>query len=97
MNSEVVKNLKPSLLLLGKEFETTEDVNIKLAVDLQKEGRKVKFHAGEIHYANTDLLDNSEYKIQQNRRKLLDACRKQGINKENILNTINNRIISMSL
>ena len=87
---EVVENLKPSFLILGKEFETTKDPIIRKAVDLQKkEGRKVKFHAGEIHYANTDLLDNSEYNIAENRRKLfLDACSKQSINKENILKSI---------
>ena len=47
--------LSNQLFGLGNEFKDDIEIQPKLAQQLQQ-GRSVQFHAGEIHYAATDLL-----------------------------------------
>ena len=57
---------------------------------LSKQGRTVQFHAGEIHYATTDLLSGSERDLRQQRRSLFQkACQRQGIDQNELLEAIN--------
>ena len=95
---KAIKTLKPSLLVLGIEFEDSSDPEIIEAISLMKnKGKKVQFHAGEIQYASTDLLENSGSDIEKvNKEKFRFACRRQNINKsliEFIDSWVNSRLL----
>ena len=50
---------------------------------------KVQFHAGEVQYASTELLENSESYLQKNNKiKFKIACKKQNINKAELIKFI---------
>ena len=54
---KLIKVLNPEVLILGKEFESERDDQVRDAVQLlKKQGGKILFHAGEPHYASADLL-----------------------------------------
>ncbi len=86
----VTEKLNPKTLILGKEFENTSDENIVNAINIQKSNkREVQFHAGDIHYANADLLINSESELSLSRRKLFrETCNREGIKYEKLLEFI---------
>ena len=66
-----IKKLKPNLLVLGTEFENTEDPEMKNAINLmKKQGLKVQFHAGEIRYASTNLLESTESDLEEEKNKI---------------------------
>ena len=87
----VVEIINPELIVLGKEFENTKDSSVLDAIKLQiSNENRVEFHAGEIHYASADLLINSESELSKQReRLLLEKCKKENVNLEEILNSIN--------
>ena len=61
--SKVIKKLKPSGLFLGIEFEESKDPEIIEAIGIMKKNNQiVKFHAGEIQYASTNLLEKTMLK-----------------------------------
>ena len=75
--------------MLGNEYKGRPDIQTTLG-KLRKQGGSVQFHAGEIHYATTDLLSGSERDIRQQRRLLFQtACKRQGINQRQLLRAIN--------
>ncbi len=82
--------LKPASLVLGTEFEDSRDPEIVEAIRvMKKNGLKVQFHAGEIQYASTELLENSESDLQENNKiKFKIACKKQNIHKKELINFI---------
>ena len=88
--SKVIKKLKPSSLFLGIEFEESKDPEIIDAIGIMKKNNQiVKFHAGEIQYASTNLLENSEsYIEEENKTKFRIACRRQDINKKSLFEFI---------
>ena len=87
---DVIDLIKPKIIVLGKEYENTNDKNIIECFKKQKSNKsKVEFHAGEIHYASTDLLLNSESELSNKRKELfLKKCKKENINLESLLSAI---------
>ena len=76
-----VKKINPNLLVLGKEFEKSRDSEITKAIEfMKKQNKAIQFHAGEIQYASTQLLENSKNDLlEENKRKFNIACKRQGI------------------
>ena len=86
-----IKVLKPNVLVLGTEFEISQDIEIIEAIKIMKKNSKsVQFHAGAVQYASTKLLDNSEKELlKENRIKFFDACKRQKINFQELIDYIN--------
>ncbi|EMJ92085.1 PfkB family carbohydrate kinase [Leptospira alstonii] len=82
--------IRPSVLVLGKEFENSDRQDIKEAVSaIERYNGKVIFHAGEVHYASADLLHGSQQDLESERKHLfLQACKRQGIELSKLLNQI---------
>ena len=86
---EVILALKPDVLVLGNEFKNNAEIQSTL-VKQREQGGTVQFHAGDIHYATADLLSGSERDLRQQRRSLFQAaCRRQGIEQDQLLEAIN--------
>jgi len=59
--SSVVRKLKPDYLILGQEFQNSNDIEIESAIRVIKSsGGIVEFHAGLTNYASSELLTFSE-------------------------------------
>ncbi|WP_320675963.1 PfkB family carbohydrate kinase [Prochlorococcus sp. MIT 1300] len=88
--SQAIKILMPNLLVLGKEYENSMDKEILEATSiLRGQGKTVEFHAGEIHYATTDLLSRSEKELIKDRRvKFKVACKRQNLDLNKLLNSM---------
>ena len=88
---QLVELIKPSFLILGTEYKNSINEEVNEAIKIQKESnRVVEFHAGEINYASTELLNNSELDLINKRKiEFLSACKKQNISKKNMLDAIN--------
>ena len=82
-----IKALNPGFLVLGTEFEYSDEPEIIEAIKIMnKNGLKVQFHAGEVQYASTELLENSESDLQNdNKIKFKIACKRQNINKKELI------------
>ena len=79
-----VKKLKPTCLVLGKEYENnlTDDISSTIKL-LNKNKTKIIYHAGDINYASSDLLLNSESNLKNERKKqFIKALERQNISKE---------------
>ena len=78
---EVVKKIKPKVLVLGKEKELLNNVDFEIekAINLQKmQGGKVEFRAGDVNYASADLFSKTEREIEEIRKEEFRlACKKQ--------------------
>lgn len=82
---EAIRRLMPSTLVLGTELEGSERLKEPLML-LKTQGGSVQFHAGEVTYANTDLLNISERDLRQRRREQFrEACRRQGLRCSDLL------------
>ena len=68
-----IKFILPSTLVLGKEFEESNDTEIIEVIEfLTKEGTKTQFHGGDIQYATTKFLIDSESNlIEENRKQFM--------------------------
>lgn len=86
----VVTALKPKTIVLGTEYESTTDPDIRAALSQQvQQGREIEFHSGETHYSSTELLSNSEHQIEQQRRsEFLAALERQGLELQDMLGTL---------
>ncbi len=87
---KLIKVLKPTVLVLGKEFEYEQDNQVSKAVKLiNKQGGKTLFHAGETHYASADLLRDNIPEIHEEQTQLFkNACDRQKIKLEELLECI---------
>lgn len=87
---KLIEKIEPKLLILGKEFEKSKEKNIINAINLLKgKGIATKFHAGEIQYANTNLLEASEKDLaNKQKEKFRIACKKQKINLDKLIDSI---------
>ncbi len=87
---DLIKALNPEVLVLGKEFESERDFEVREGVQLMKKlGRKILYHAGETHYASSDLLkDNLPDLHDQHIQKFKQACNQQKIKKDDLLECI---------
>ena len=86
----IVDLLNPKVVVLGKEFEYSEDKEILDVLKIQSEKDfKVEFHAGEINYATTDFLKSSQSELLSARRNLfLETCSRESITAEKLLSSI---------
>ncbi len=89
---EIIEKIKPKKLILGKEFEKTKDYEMQKAIKMQKSlNGNISFHAGDFHYATTELLGNSEKDLSSKRKNdFIAACKKQKLDYEKIINSISN-------
>jgi len=82
---EAIRRLTPSMLVLGTELEGSERLKEPLRL-LKTLGGSVQFHAGEVTYANTDLLNISERDLRRRRREQFrEACRRQGLRRSDLI------------
>ena len=85
---QAITALQPAVLVLGNEFKDNAEIQPSLAQQ-RLQGGSVQFHAGEVHYATTDLLSGSERDLRQLRRSLFQtACKRQNINPNQLLASI---------
>ena len=86
--SDAIKQLQPKALVLGNEFQ--QQPGIQKTLNLQRNlGGSVHFHAGEVHYASTDLLTGSAADLQAKRnRQFLAACKRQGLDQQQLLRSM---------
>ncbi len=80
--TQAIKIIRPALLVLGREHKErpTSEINKAIKV-LESTGKKILFHAGEIHYASTELLSRSERELSKERRAQFKlTCERQGLN-----------------
>ena len=86
--NQLLENLKPSILILGNEYQKNN--LLQETINLQKKLRgKVQFHAGDIHYASSDLLEKSQQELLQKRKiQFLKACQRQKIKIEDLLSFV---------
>jgi rfaE bifunctional protein kinase chain/domain len=84
--AKLIKVLNPAVLVLGKEFESEQDDQVSKAVyQLKKQGGQILFHAGETHYASTDLLRDNLTDIQKQHTQLFkQACNRQKLKLEEL-------------
>jgi len=88
---KLVDIVKPSVLVLGKEFEQKQPKKISLAISTANKEGSVKFHAGEVHYFNSNLLHKNVSDIESsNRNKLNSICKDYNINVNNLEDRLNN-------
>ncbi|MDC0165980.1 PfkB family carbohydrate kinase, partial [Synechococcus sp. AH-558-M21] len=82
---QAIESLQPAILVLGNEFEGAQ--RLQPALDLLRvQGGSVQFHAGEVTYASTDLLNSSERDLSQRRREQFNAsCRRQNLGRAELL------------
>ncbi len=87
---EAIKTLKPKLLVLGKEFENGESDIINNSIkELKKVGGSIQFHAGDIHYASSDLLSRSEQELTEQRKaEFKKACQRHGLTAEKLIKSM---------
>ena len=87
---DAIKKLTPRILILGDEFQESIDKNIKESFSIQKRlGGEIKFHAGDIQYATTDLLSDKQSKIKTKRiNQFIKSCNRQDIDKSDLLKSI---------
>ncbi|WP_255439845.1 PfkB family carbohydrate kinase [Synechococcus sp. PROS-9-1] len=82
---EAIQMLSPEVLVLGTELQGLPSLDLPIAV-LKDQGGSVQFHAGEVSYASTHLLMNSEKDIRQQRRlQFVAACHRQGLSRGHLL------------
>ncbi len=77
--ADAIRWMKPSLLVLGKEFEKDRRGQIRESLEVMREIKgKVVYHAGEAHYATTDLLREELHDLQRERwDQFKHACQRQ--------------------
>lgn len=85
-----INKIKPKILVLGNEYESSSKNHIKLALEeLKRQSGIIEFHSGDISYSNSELLFNSENIIEQHRRKQFSAClKRQHLSKSQLLDTL---------
>ena len=86
---ETIKKLDPSCLVLGKEYENNISNDISNTIKLlDQKKKKIIYHAGDITYASSDLLLNSESQLINERKKqFIQALKRQNISKQDLLNS----------
>jgi len=87
---DLIGVLNPSVLVLGKEFENEQHRQVSVAIELMhRQGGTVLYHAGEAHYASSDLLrDSLLNRHDQNTRLFKQACNQQRLQTEELLERI---------
>jgi len=82
---KLIQTIKPKVLVLGKEFEQQQSEQIGLAIKEAKKQGKVIFHAGETHYATTNLFHGNVIDIESDSiRKFNTICKNYKITLANL-------------
>lgn len=85
---QAIEELLPAVLVLGNEYKHNQDIQEALTQQRNR-GGSVQFHAGEVSYATSDLLRNSERDLRQKRLQLFQtACNRQGLNLQQLIGSI---------
>ena len=90
---KLVDIVKPSVLVLGKEFEQKQPKYISSAISAVRKQGKTVFHAGEAHYATSNLLHGNVLDIEKTSVDDFKAICK---NHKLTLNTLQDRLNSFS-
>jgi len=86
---KLIKILKPSVLVLGREFENQNNKEIELAISEAKKFGRVVFHAGETSYASTHLLHHNVSDIEsRNISRFRNICKINKITYKKLQNKI---------
>ena len=86
--SEVIKQLKPLNLILGREFEYSKSEElIKATQELAEIGSSIIFHGGDVHYSQSMLTADVSLS-EEKRQTYTRACRRQQITKLDLFNSI---------
>jgi len=62
---KLIDVIKPEVLVLGKEYEQVQSKRIALAINAVHRQGRVVFHAGEAHYATSNLLHGNVLDIEK--------------------------------
>jgi len=83
---DIIAAIKPSVYVKGEEFSQKTDL-IKNEIDLvEKNGGKIVFSSGDIHYAPTDFLEKNTSEMKSERmERFRNAMQKQKISAERLL------------
>ena len=85
---QAIEYLHPAVLVLGNELEGAQRLQKTLEL-VRSQGGSVHFHAGEVTYATTDLLNSSERDLCQLRREQFNAsCRRQNLGLAELLSSM---------
>jgi len=90
---KLVDIVKPSVLVLGKEFEQKQPKYISSAISAVRKQGKTVFHAGESHYATSNLLHGNVLDIE---KTSIDSFKAICKNHKLTLNTLQDRLNSFS-
>ena len=90
---KLIDIVKPSVLVLGKEFEQKQPKYISSAISAVRKQGKTVFHAGEAHYATSNLLHGNVLDIEKTSVDDFKAICK---NHKLTLNTLQDRLNSFS-
>jgi len=83
-----IRQLSPSSVVLGTELEGQARFQQPLAL-LKDQGGKIQFHAGEVHYASTELLNTSERDLRLQRRlQFQAACKRQRLDHADLVESM---------
>ena len=87
---ETINLLNADFLVLGKEHENTQSENIIKAVEgFRNLGGKVIFHAGDVIYADPDLLPRKEEYIRNQKKKSFsEVLKRHNIKKEKLTHIV---------
>ncbi len=88
--TNLINFIKPNILLLGTEFQNSNDPEIlKARETIKKLKKEIKYHAGFVQYASTKLLENPKEKLNSdNIAKFKYACKKQNLFLNDLINSI---------
>ncbi|MCP9775664.1 PfkB family carbohydrate kinase [Cyanobium sp. WAJ14-Wanaka] len=83
-----IRQLQPEMLVLGTELEGSARLEQPLAL-LRAQGGKVQFHAGDVQYASSELLNSTEQDLKRQRQvQFKAACRRQGLSRDDLLSSM---------
>ena len=84
---KAIEIINPKEVILGKEYENSNINNINNTLKfLKAKNKPIYFHAGEINYANSELLTISEDNLKNEREKeFIKALKRQNISRSSLI------------
>ena len=88
--ARLVKELKPSNLILGKEFEFERRVEVSQAIEVViKSGGNIRFDPGRVHYASSSFLSSQPENILTKRYDIFKkACIRNNIHLDELIDAV---------
>jgi len=85
--SDLIGVIKPGVLVLGREFKINKTRQLIDAINVANKYGRVVFHAGEAHYASSNLLHNDALDIERDSKyKFNKICKNYGISIDRLQN-----------